>query len=79
MLCVCYMSGIIIVATPVHCMQLTLTLSQSLPTLLDGESYLCHFVSNGVNFTVDAVGSETKYTCNITGRIPIQFQGLSTG
>ena len=60
-------------------LQLTLTLTQSLPSLLDGESYLCHFDSNGVSFTVDAVGSGTNYTCNITGRIPVQFQGPSTG
>ena len=62
-------------------LQLTLTLTQSLPSLLDGESYFCHFYSNGVSFTVDAVGSGTVYTCNITGpgRIPAQFQGPSTG
>ena len=28
---------------------------------------------------VDAVGSGTTYTCNITGMIPSEFQGLSTG
>ena len=55
--------------------QLTLSLTQSLPPLLDGETYLCHFSSNEVSFTVDAVGSGTSYTC---GRLPPQVQELST-
>ena len=59
-------------------MQLTLSLTQSLPSLFDGEAYLCHFSSNGVSFTVDAVGSGTSYTCNITGRLPPQVRELST-
>ena len=61
------------------CIQLTLTLSQSLPPLLTGETYLCHFASGGVTFTVDAEGNETVYTCNVTGMIPSVYTGLSTG
>ena len=57
--------------------QFTLTLSQRLPSLLDGEAYLCHFASSGLTFTVDAVGSGTTYSCNITGRLP-SLQELST-
>ena len=64
---------------PLYYTQLTLTLSQSLPPLLVGETYLCHFASGGVTFTVDAMGSGTTYICNVTGRIPPQFEGLSTG
>ena len=59
--------------------QLTLTLSQPLPALLENETYLCHFVSDGVTFMVDAVGSETTYTCNVTGEIPSEVEGLSKG
>ena len=58
-------------------LQLTLTLSQRLPTLLDGETYRCHFAGGGSTFMVDAVGSGTSYSCNITGRLP-SLQGLST-
>ena len=28
---------------------------------------------------VDAVGSGTTYTCNATGEIPSEFEGLSKG
>jgi hypothetical protein len=60
--------------------QLTLTVSQPLPSLLENETYLCHFISGGVPFTVEAMGSGTTYTCNITGVIPSEFDGLlSTG
>ena len=65
-------NGIIIV-------QLTVTLSQPLPPLVVNETYLCHFTSGGVPFTVEAVGSGTTYSCNITGEIPLEFDGLSTG
>ena len=63
------------------CMQITLTLSKSLPTLLDNEIYLCHFANNELSFTVDAVGSGMTYTCNITGRNSheAQYQALATG
>ena len=58
-------------------MQLTLALSQPLPPLLVNETYLCHFASgDGVIFMVDAVGSGTTYSCNITGEIPLEFYGL---
>lgn len=60
-------------------MQITLTLSQSLPTPLAGETYLCFFDSNGVGFTVETVGSGTTYICNITGTIPEALHGLRTG
>ena len=60
--------------------QLTLTLSQPLPPLLVNETYLCHFTSGTVQFTVEAMGSGTIYTCNITGVIPSEFDRLlSTG
>jgi hypothetical protein len=59
--------------------QLTLTLSQPLPPLLVNETYLCHFSSDGVTFMVDAVGSETNYTCNVTGEAPSEVEGLSSG
>ena len=59
--------------------QLTLTLSQSLPPLLVGETYLCHFASGGVTFTVAAMGSGTVYTCNVTERIPSELEGLRKG
>ena len=61
--------------------QLTLTLSQPLPPLLMNENgtYLCHFASNGVTFMVDAVGSGATYTCNVTGEIPSEVEGLSKG
>ena len=57
-------------------MQLTLTLSRPLPPLLVNETYLCHFASDGVIFMVDAVGSGTAYSCNITGEIPSEFDGI---
>ena len=59
--------------------QLTLTLSQALPPLLVNETYLCHFASGRVSFTVEAMGSGMTYTCNVTGEIPSDFDGLSTG
>ena len=61
------------------CIQLTLTLSRSLPSLLTGEIYLCHFASGGVTFTVNAVGERMMYTCNVTDMIPPEYSGLSTG
>ena len=60
-------------------MQLTLTLSQDLPMLLDNETYLCHFATGGNYFTVEAAGSGTTYACNITDSIPLWVQGLATG
>jgi hypothetical protein len=55
-------------------MQLTFTLSQSLPPLLDSETYLCHFAGGEVMFTIEAIGSGTTYTCNITGVIPQELE-----
>ena len=54
-------------------------LSRELPVLLDGETYLCHFASNGTTFVVEAVGSGTTYTCNITSNIPMAYQGIAAG
>ena len=59
--------------------QLTLTISQPLPPLLISETYLCHFASGGVTFTVEAIGSGTNYTCNVIGETPSEFEGLSKG
>ena len=60
-------------------LQITLTLSHNLPMPLENESYLCHFAANELTLMVEAVGSETIYTCNITDSIPSEFEGLSTG
>ena len=61
-------------------MQLTLTLTQSLPTLSVGETFLCILTTaEGASHTVEAVGYGTVYTCNITGRLPETFLGLVTG
>ena len=49
-----------------------LTLSQSLPPLLGGETYLCHFASGGVTFSMEAIGFGRTYSCNITGPGVIQ-------
>ena len=60
-------------------MQITLLLSRNLPILLEDETYLCHLASNGGRiFAVEAIGSQTTYTYNITGRIPL-YQQLITG
>ena len=56
-----------------------MTISQSLPRLLDNETYFCQFTSTFV-FSVVAVGSGTSLVCNITDAIPIQnLTGLATG
>ena len=47
--------------------------------LQENETYFCHFAGNGRAFTVPAVGSGAIYMCNITGSIPTQFEGLTTG
>jgi hypothetical protein len=59
--------------------QLTIVLSQPLPPLLVNETYLCHFDSDGVTFMVDAIGSGTTYTCNVTGEVPSEVEGLTKG
>ena len=42
-------------------------------------AYFCHLAGNGRAFTVPALGSGANYMCNITGSIPIQLDGLTTG
>jgi hypothetical protein len=59
-----------------HPDQITLTVSRDLPLL---QTYFCHFAGNGRAFTVPAVGSGANYTCNITGSILTQFEGLAIG
>ena len=60
-------------------LQLTLMLTQSLPNPLVGETFLCLLTSDGASFMVEAVGSGTVYTCNVTGRISEEFPGLAAG
>ena len=54
-------------------------LTQSLPNPLVGETFLCLLTSDGASFMVEAVGSGTVYTCNVTGRISEEFPGLAAG
>ena len=54
-------------------------LSQKLPSLLQDEIYICHLTSaRGDNFTVEAEGNGTTYTCNVA-LIGTLFQQLTTG
>lgn len=52
-----------------HCSQVMLTFSQTLPLLLNNETYLCYFATDGFSFIVEATGSGLTYTCNITDNI----------
>ena len=54
-------------------------LTNSLPDPLADESFLCQFTSDGASFTVEAVGSGTVYTCNVTARISTEFSRLVSG
>ena len=54
-------------------------LTNSLPEPLADESYLCQFTSDGASFSIEAVGSGTVYTCNITERISTEFSRLVSG
>ena len=47
--------------------------------LLENETYFCHFAGHEAIFTVPAVGSGATCMCNITGSIPIEYGGLTTG
>ena len=78
-----FLASLVMILLFIFCshMQLTLTLSQPLPPLLMNETYLCHFARGGVTFTVEAMGSGTAYTCNVTGPevFPSEFEGLIKG
>ena len=55
-------------------------LTQSLPNPLVGETFLCLLItSDGASFMVEAVGSGTVYTCNVTGRLSEEIIGLAAG
>ena len=59
--------------------QITITVSQELPMLQEDDMYSCHFAGNEEPFTVPANGSGSTYMCDITGRIPTEYEGLATG
>ena len=62
-----------------HSDQITLIVSQSLPMLQENETYFCHFAGDEATFTVPAVVSGATYMCNITGSLPAEYGGLTTG